>query len=42
MHPLGLILIAVTLQTSLLTPRVGFSLFYLKGVCPPDIKPIDI
>jgi TRAP-type mannitol/chloroaromatic compound transport system permease large subunit len=26
------VLFAVTLQTSFLTPPVGFSLFYLKGV----------
>ncbi|WP_420583587.1 TRAP transporter large permease subunit [Ruegeria sp.] len=32
------ILVAVTLQTSFLTPPVGFALFYLKGVCPPEIK----
>ncbi len=31
-------LVAVTLQTSFLTPPVGFALFYLKGVCPPEIK----
>lgn len=31
------ILVAVTLQTSFLTPPVGFALFYLKGVCPPNI-----
>lgn len=31
-------LVAVTLQTSFLTPPVGFALFYLKGVCPPDIR----
>jgi len=31
------ILVAVTLQTSFLTPPVGFALFYLKGVCPPTI-----
>ncbi len=36
------LLIAVTLQTSFLTPPVGFALFYLKGVCPPDVKLIDI
>ncbi|WP_430461159.1 TRAP transporter large permease [Thalassolituus sp. LLYu03] len=30
-------LVAVTLQTSFLTPPVGFALFYLKGVCPPEI-----
>ena len=32
------ILFAVTLQTSFLTPPVGFALFYLKGVCPPEIS----
>lgn len=31
------ILVAVTLQTSFLTPPVGFALFYLKGVCPPEV-----
>ena len=36
------ILVAVTLQTSFLTPPVGFALFYLKGVCPPQIKLTDI
>ena len=36
------VLIAVSLQTSFLTPPVGFALFYLKGVCPPDIELIDI
>ena len=36
------ILVAVTLQTSFLTPPVGFSLFYLKGVCPPEVKLTDI
>ena len=32
------ILVAVTLQTSFLTPPVGFALFYLKGVCPPGVS----
>ncbi len=32
------ILVAVTLQTSFLTPPVGFALFYLKGVCPENIS----
>ena len=32
------ILIAVTLQTSYLTPPVGYALFYVKGVCPPEIE----
>lgn len=31
------ILVAVCLQTSFLTPPVGFALFYLKGVAPPEI-----
>jgi len=31
------ILIAVNLQTSFLTPPFGFSLFYLRGVAPPEI-----
>ena len=36
------ILIAMNLQTSFLTPPFGFSLFYLKGVSPPNIKTTDI
>ncbi len=36
------ILFAVCLQTSFLTPPVGFALFYIKGVCPPEIKVTDI
>ena len=36
------ILVAVSLQTSFLTPPVGFAIFYLKGVCPPEVKLIDI
>lgn len=32
------ILVAVCLQTSFLTPPVGFALFYLKAVAPPSIK----
>lgn len=35
-------LVAMTLQTSFLTPPVGFALFYLKGVCPPQVKLTDI
>ena len=35
-------LVAITLQTSFLTPPVGFALFYLKGVCPPEIELTDI
>ena len=36
------LLVAVTLQTSFLTPPVGFALFYLKGVCPPSVSMVDI
>ena len=36
------ILIAMNLQTSFLTPPFGFSLFYLKGVCPPGVRTIDL
>lgn len=36
------LLVAVTLQTSFLTPPVGFAIFYLKGVCPNGIKLTDI
>src|SRR5690606_24681978 len=31
------ILLALNLQTSFLTPPFGFSLFYLKGVAPPEL-----
>ena len=36
------LLIAVTLQTSFLTPPVGFAIFYLKGVAPADVKLTEI
>ena len=36
------ILIAMNLQTSFLTPPFGFSLFYLKGVAPPQVKTTHI
>lgn len=35
-------LVAIVLQTSFLTPPVGFALFYLKGVCPPEVSIRDI
>lgn len=35
-------LVAIALQTSFLTPPVGFALFYLKGICPPEITTRDI
>lgn len=36
------VMIAMNLQMSFLTPPFGFSLFYLKGTCPPEIKTTDI
>jgi TRAP-type mannitol/chloroaromatic compound transport system permease large subunit len=36
------IMIAMNLQTSFLTPPFGFSLFYLKGCCPPEVSTVDI
>ena len=36
------VLFAVCLQTSFLTPPVGFALFYLKGVAPPEIAVMTI
>lgn len=32
------VMIAINLQTSFLTPPFGFSLFYLRGVAPPEIS----
>ncbi len=34
--------ICVTLQTSFLTPPFAVSIFYLKGVAPPEVKITDI
>jgi TRAP-type mannitol/chloroaromatic compound transport system permease large subunit len=36
------VLFALNLQTSFLTPPFGFSLFYLKGVSPPEIRTAQI
>lgn len=36
------ILIAINFQTSFLTPPFGFALFYLKGVCPPEVTTAQI
>ncbi|HEX7029571.1 MAG TPA: TRAP transporter large permease subunit [Gammaproteobacteria bacterium] len=36
------VLIALNLQTSFLTPPFGFSLFYLRGVAPPEVTTGDI
>jgi tripartite ATP-independent transporter DctM subunit len=32
------VLIGMNLQTSFLTPPFGFSIFYLKGIAPPEIR----
>jgi tripartite ATP-independent transporter DctM subunit len=36
------VVFAVVLQSSFLTPPVGFSLFYLKGVAPPEVRTTQI
>jgi len=36
------VLVAVTLQTSFLTPPVGFAIFFIQGVAPPEVKLLDI
>lgn len=36
------IMMAITLQTSFLTPPFGFALFYLRGVAPAAVRTIDI
>jgi tripartite ATP-independent transporter DctM subunit len=47
-HELGfdkvwfVVLIAVMLQDSFLTPPFGYALFYLKGVAPPEVSTSDI
>jgi tripartite ATP-independent transporter DctM subunit len=43
MSPVWLgVMIAVNLQTSFLTPPLGFALFYLRGVAPADVSTMDI
>tara|TARA_B100000586_G_scaffold72130_1_gene50596 strand:+ start:2104 stop:3402 length:1299 start_codon:yes stop_codon:yes gene_type:complete len=37
-----LVLVAVALQTSFLTPPVGFAIFYLRGVAPKEVELIHI
>ena len=32
------IMIAINLQTSFLTPPIGFALFYLRGVAPAEVS----
>jgi len=36
------VMIAINLQTSFLTPPFGFSLFYLRGVAPPEVTTLQI
>ena len=36
------ILAGINLQTSFLTPPVGWALFFLKGVAPPEVSSMDI
>ena len=36
------VLMAVCLQTSFLTPPVGFAIFYLKSVAPREVALLDI
>lgn len=36
------VMLGVNLQTSFLTPPFGFSLFYLRGVAPPEVSTTDI
>ncbi len=35
-------IMALMLQTSFLTPPFGYSLFYLRGIAPPEVKTTDI
>ncbi|WP_373182261.1 TRAP transporter large permease subunit, partial [Halomonas campaniensis] len=36
------VMVAVVLQTSFLTPPFGYALFYMKGVAPPGIEIVDL
>jgi tripartite ATP-independent transporter DctM subunit len=36
------IMIAINLQTSFLTPPLGYALFYLRGVAPPEVTTMHI
>ena len=36
------VMVGLNLQTSFLTPPFGFSLFYLRGVAPPEVQTTDI
>lgn len=36
------VLMAVVLQTSFLTPPFGYALFYMRAIAPPEVKTTDI
>lgn len=36
------VLVAVNLQTSFLTPPLGYALFYLKGIAPAGVTTLDV
>lgn len=36
------VMMAVMLQTSFLTPPFGYALFYLKGVAPPEVGTLHL
>jgi TRAP-type mannitol/chloroaromatic compound transport system permease large subunit len=36
------VMVGMNLQTSFLTPPFGFSLFYLRGVAPPELRTSEI
>jgi len=36
------VMVGLNIQTSFLTPPFGFSLFYLRGVAPPDVRTTQI
>jgi TRAP-type mannitol/chloroaromatic compound transport system permease large subunit len=36
------VLVMVNLQISFLTPPFAYSIFYLKGITPPEVKTTDI
>ena len=36
------VMVGLNIQTSFLTPPFGFSLFYLRGVAPPEVKTLQI
>jgi TRAP-type mannitol/chloroaromatic compound transport system permease large subunit len=36
------VMMAVNLNMAFISPPVGFSLFYLQSVAPPEVKTIDI